>query len=105
MKRDTSRKTARRPTEGKDLPSSKTPSQLPARRAATPATPVRSAKAPGRIDEAALLGDLRTLVRSARERIAAAAYSTQTMLCWQVGRRLSKEHLQGGRAAYGKRFS
>ena len=54
------------------------------------------------IDEAALLGDLRTLVQSARQRIATAAYSTQTLLCWHVGRRLASEHLQGGRAAYGK---
>ena len=78
--------------------------KLPARRAAEPATPARSAKAPSHIDEAALLGDLRTLVQSARQRIATAAYSTQTMLCWQVGRRLSKEHLQVGRAAYGKQI-
>ena len=37
---------------------------------------------PTAIDEAALLGDLRTLVQSARQRIATAAYSTQTLLCW-----------------------
>ncbi len=55
-----------------------------------------------RIDEAALLGDLRALVRSARQRIAAAAYSAQTLLCWHMGKRLASEHLQGGRAAYGK---
>ncbi len=82
--------------------------RLPARRAAEPTTPAHSAKAaakaPGSIDEAALLGDLRTLVQSARQRIATAAYSTQTLLCWHVGRRLSKEHLQGGRAAYGKQI-
>ena len=56
------------------------------------------------IDEAALLGDLRTLVQSARQRIATAAYSTQTLLCWHLGRRLASEHLQGGRAAYGKQI-
>ncbi|MBK8131496.1 MAG: hypothetical protein IPK48_01635 [Gammaproteobacteria bacterium] len=59
---------------------------------------------PGRIDEAALLGDLRTLVQSARQRIATAAYSTQTLLCWHIGRRLAQAHLQGGRAAYGKQI-
>ena len=56
------------------------------------------------IDEAALLGDLRTLVQSARQRIATAAYSTQTLLCWHMGRRLASEHLQGGRAAFGKQI-
>ncbi len=61
-------------------------------------------KVPAAIDEAALLGDLRTLVQSARQRIATAAYSTQTLLCWHVGRRLASEHLQGGRAAYGKQI-
>ena len=29
---------------------------------------------------------------------------TQTMLCWYVGRRLLRENLQEGRAAYGKRI-
>jgi DUF1016 N-terminal domain len=38
------------------------------------------------------------------QRIATVAYSTQTLLCWHVGRRLSNEHLQGGRAAYGKQI-
>jgi predicted nuclease of restriction endonuclease-like (RecB) superfamily len=78
--------------------------RLPARRAAEPATPATSAKAPTRIDDAALLGDLRALVQSARQRIAMVAYSTQTMLCWRMGRRLSMEHLQGGRGAYGKQI-
>ena len=80
------------------------PTKLPARRVATPAAPARSAKASGRIDEAALLGDLRSLVQAARQRIAMAAYSTQTLLCWHMGQRLSIEHLQGGRAAYGKQI-
>ena len=63
-----------------------------------------AAKVPAAIDEAALLGDLRTLVQSARQRIATAAYSTQTLLCWHMGRRLDREHLQGGRGAYGKQI-
>ena len=62
------------------------------------------AKAPVGIDEATLLRDLRTLVQSARHRTATVAYSTQTLLCWQLGRRLSNEHLQGGRAAYGRQI-
>jgi predicted nuclease of restriction endonuclease-like (RecB) superfamily len=66
--------------------------------------PGSAVKVPAAIDEAALLGDLRTLVQSARQRIATAAYSTQTQLCWHMGRRLASEHLQGGRAAYGKQI-
>ena len=81
----------------------KPPATRLARRSATTPAAVTDAK-PGRIDEAALLGDLRTLVQSARQRIASAAYSTQTLLCWHVGRRLVQEHLQGGRAAYGKQI-
>jgi predicted nuclease of restriction endonuclease-like (RecB) superfamily len=74
------------------------------RRAAVPATPARTAKVKGGVDEAAaLLGDLRSLVQAARERIAAVANATYTQLCWQVGRRLLAENLQAGRAAYGKR--
>lgn len=81
----------------------KPPATRLARRSATTPAAVTDAK-PGRIDEAALLGDLRTLVQSARQRIASAANSTQTLLCWHVGRRLVQEHLQGGRAAYGKQI-
>ena len=66
--------------------------------------PGSAVKVPAAINEAALLGDLRTLVQSARQRIATAAYSTQTLLCWHMGRRLDSEHLQGGRAAYGKQI-
>jgi hypothetical protein len=79
------------------------PARRPSRRGATaPASAARGLAGP--VDEAALLGDLRTLVQSARQRIAAAAYATQTLLCWHVGRRLAQEHLQGGRAAYGKQI-
>ncbi len=66
--------------------------------------PGSAVKVPAAIDEAALLGDLRTLVQLARQRIATAAYSTQALLCWHMGRRLASEHLQGGRAAYGKQI-
>ena len=65
---------------------------------------VSVAKAPALIDEVNLLSDLRTLIQSARRRIATVAYSTQMLLCWHVGRRLLNENLQGGRAAYGKRI-
>jgi predicted nuclease of restriction endonuclease-like (RecB) superfamily len=80
------------------------PTKLPARRVAAPAASAPAAKGPGRVDEAALLGDLRLLVQAARQRIASAAYSTQTLLCWHMGQRLLMDHLQGGRAAYGKQI-
>jgi len=79
-------------------------SKVPACRASALAVSARSAKAAGRVDEAALLGDLRTLVQAARERIATAANAAYTQLCWQVGRRLLAENLQSGRAAYGKQI-
>jgi hypothetical protein len=53
-------------------------------------------------DEASLLADLRALIQSARQRVATVANATQTLLYWHVGRRLLKENLQDGRAAYGK---
>lgn len=61
-------------------------------------------EAPAVVDETVLLADLRTLIQSARQRIAAAANSTYVLLCCQVGRRLLKENLQAGRAAYGKQI-
>ena len=61
-------------------------------------------KTPAVVDAAGLLSDLRSLIQSARQRIAMVAYSTQTLLCWHVGRRLLNENLQGGRAAYGKQI-
>jgi predicted nuclease of restriction endonuclease-like (RecB) superfamily len=56
------------------------------------------------VDEASLLADLRALIQSARQRVATVANATQTLLYWYVGRRLLKENLQDGRAAYGKRI-
>lgn len=56
------------------------------------------------VDEASLLADLRSLIESARQRVATVANATQTLLYWHVGRRLLKENLQDGRAAYGKRI-
>lgn len=68
------------------------------------AQPGEASTQPARVDEAALLGDLRTLVQSARQRIATAACATQALLCWRVGRRLVQDHLQSGRAAYAKQI-
>ena len=56
------------------------------------------------VDEASLLAELRALIQSARQRVATVANATQTLLYWHVGRRLLKENLQDGRAAYGKRI-
>ena len=82
---------------------------LVSRRAAKPATQVaKLTKAPARskvdADPAALLVDLRSLVQSARQRLASVANATYTLLCWQIGRRLLRDNLQGGRAAYGKQI-
>lgn len=71
---------------------------------ATSTKRLSGAKAPAPIDEATLLSDLRTLIQSARQRIATLANSTYTLLCWQVGRRLLRENLEQGRAAYGKQI-
>ena len=51
-------------------------------------------------DPTALLADLRGLIQSARQRIASVAYSTQTLLCWHLGRRLLTGNLHGRRAAF-----
>ncbi len=56
------------------------------------------------VGESDLLSDLRGLIQSARQRVASVANATTTMLCWSVGRRLLRQSLQGGRAAYGKQI-
>ena len=56
------------------------------------------------VAEACLLSDLRCLILSARERIAAAASSTQALLCWRLGQRLLKDNLHGARGTYGKQI-
>ncbi len=61
-------------------------------------------RAPARVDEAALMADLRDLIQSARQRVASVANAAQTLLYWRLGRRLVKENLQDRRAAYGKRI-
>ena len=62
------------------------------------------AQAPALIDEAALLTDLRELIRSARQRIASVTNATATLMYWHLGRRLLAESLQDERAPYGKRI-
>ena len=50
----------------------------------------------------ALLADLRTLIDTARQRVAGAANAALTMLYWRVGQRISAEVLRGQRAGYGE---
>jgi hypothetical protein len=64
--------------------------------------PIAAEPAPA--DRSTLLSDLRTIVQSARQRLATAANATCTVLCWQVGRRLLREDLQAGCAAYGQQI-
>ena len=59
---------------------------------------------PARVDETALLSDLRGLIQSARQRIATVANAATTQLYWHLGRRLLSENLHDERAAYGKRI-
>ncbi|MEI6233865.1 MAG: PDDEXK nuclease domain-containing protein [Planctomycetota bacterium] len=84
--------------------SKKRPSTPP--KTAKPGTlvPVAALASVAFVDEAALIADLRVLIEAARRRVASVGNSTHTMLCWHVGRRLFKENLQEGRAAYGKRI-
>lgn len=56
------------------------------------------------VDEAKLLDDVRELIRSARQRVATVANSTQTMLYWHLGKRIVDEKLIEGRAAYGQKI-
>lgn len=69
-----------------------------------PLTKPRVHGAPAKVDEAALIADLRELIQSARQRVAIAANAAQSLLYWRLGRRLLKENLQDRRAPYGKRI-
>ena len=65
---------------------------------------VRKNMAPPPVDQVALIADLRSLIQSARQRIATVANSATTILFWSVGQRLLRDNLQQGRAAYGKQI-
>ncbi|MBC8140294.1 MAG: hypothetical protein H7Y38_02500 [Armatimonadetes bacterium] len=51
-----------------------------------------------------ILLDLRELVSSARERVAATANTELTMLYWRIGKRVRTEILKDARAEYGKQI-
>ncbi len=76
--------------------------RVAAQRSSTRQLPKAAAPTPA--DGTNLLGDLRTLIQSARQRLATTVNAAYTLLCWQVGRRLLRENLQAGRAAYGKQI-
>jgi len=50
----------------------------------------------------ALLGDIRTLIESARVRVAVGVNAEMVMLYWDIGARIRKEILRDKRAVYGK---
>lgn len=60
--------------------------------------PAQPAKSPA----TALLSDIRQLVDSARQRVAAAINAELTLLYWRIGQRINKEVLRGKRAEYGQ---
>lgn len=53
---------------------------------------------------AALLGDVRTLIDRARQRVATSVNRELVMLNWSIGERLHREVLDGRRADYGKQI-
>lgn len=61
----------------------------------------RSLEASGQ-DASALLGDLRALIESARERVASAVNAELVLLYWRVGRRIREDVLGQERASYGE---
>jgi predicted nuclease of restriction endonuclease-like (RecB) superfamily len=59
---------------------------------------------PAVVDATGLLSDLRSLIQSARQRVATVANSTTTLLYWHLGHRLLAVNLQDQRAEYGKQI-
>jgi predicted nuclease of restriction endonuclease-like (RecB) superfamily len=52
--------------------------------------------------DSALLGDIRELIESARQRATAAVNSELSMLYWRIGQRIHTQVLSGRRAGYGE---
>jgi predicted nuclease of restriction endonuclease-like (RecB) superfamily len=52
--------------------------------------------------DSALLGDIRDLIESARQRATAAVNSELSMLYWRIGQRIHMQVLSGRRAGYGE---
>ena len=51
-----------------------------------------------------LLNDLRSIIESARQRVAMAVNTEMTLLYWSVGERIKRELIGEGRAAYGEQI-
>ena len=51
-----------------------------------------------------LLGDIKDMIQSAKQRAAVAINAELTLLYWQVGQRINDEVLKGERAGYGKQI-
>lgn len=49
-----------------------------------------------------LLAEIKNLIETARDRVAAIVNAELTMLYWQIGQRINTEILKGDRAEYGK---
>jgi predicted nuclease of restriction endonuclease-like (RecB) superfamily len=69
------------------------------------ASPAAHGLPPARVSgPTALLADLRGLIESARQRVAAAVNSETTLLYWHIGERIKRELIGEGRAAYGEQI-
>src|SRR5262249_20382630 len=51
-----------------------------------------------------LLGEIRALIESSRQRVSAMVNSELTLLFWRIGRRIHTEVLAGERAEYGEQI-
>lgn len=71
------------------------------RRQSAAAAPGASLTLPDDVVITALALDLGKMIDAARQQVALAANAALTTLCWQLGRRVRAEVLQGRRAAYG----
>lgn len=59
---------------------------------------------PNQPETGALVADIRTLIESARRRVAGAVASEIALLYWHVGERIKRELIGEGRAAYGEQI-
>jgi len=66
-------------------------------------SPVSHEKVPSSVSPA-LLGDLQTLIESARIRVAVGVNAELVMLHWHIGHRLREDILNSGRSVYGEKI-
>ena len=77
---------------------------MPSSRKTTPRTTKRSPAPPAPAVPDRLLGDLRSLIESAREQTARAVNSALVGLYWHIGTRIREDVLQEQRAGYGEQI-